>query len=155
MRNDAGSGRQRVDARAPALIPILTSGPAAQGHGPRRRRLRRAHPAVRQQTPRLAPAVPPLTPPRRRALSPNAELLVDPECRARCAIKDSRASGSHQIHCTVMRGALARSRRGALQTRRRHGCSRSGTRGLCLPRSGLRYAAWAITARADRQVFKV
>ena len=53
-------------------------------------------------------AEPTRKPPEWRALSPSAELMVDPERRARCAIRDTRASGSHRFLWTVT--ILGRSR---------------------------------------------
>jgi hypothetical protein len=36
-----------------------------------------------------------------RALSPSAELMVSPERSARCAVRDTRASGAHRFRWTV------------------------------------------------------
>jgi hypothetical protein len=36
-----------------------------------------------------------------RTVAPSAELMVDPECRARCAIRDTGASGGKRFHWTV------------------------------------------------------
>jgi hypothetical protein len=39
--------------------------------------------------------------PKWRPLSPSAELMVDPECHARCAIRDTRARGANRFHWSV------------------------------------------------------
>jgi hypothetical protein len=36
-----------------------------------------------------------------RALSPSAELMVSPECTARCAVRDTRAPGADRFRWTV------------------------------------------------------
>jgi hypothetical protein len=36
-----------------------------------------------------------------RAISPSVELLANPECRARCAVRDTGASGAKRFHWTV------------------------------------------------------
>jgi hypothetical protein len=36
-----------------------------------------------------------------RRLSPSAELMVDPGCGARCAIRDTRVAGGERYHWTV------------------------------------------------------
>ena len=43
-----------------------------------------------------------------RILSPSAELLVNPECGARCAVRDTGADGEKRFHWTVT--ILGRSR---------------------------------------------
>ena len=36
-----------------------------------------------------------------RTLSPSAQVLVNPECRARCAIRDTRAGGADRFHWSI------------------------------------------------------
>jgi hypothetical protein len=40
--------------------------------------------------------------PQWRSLSPSAELMVSPECSARCAIRDTRAAGADSFRWAVM-----------------------------------------------------
>ena len=47
-------------------------------------------------------------PPRWRTLSPSAALMVNPECGARCAVRDTGAVGEKRFHWTVT--ILGRSR---------------------------------------------
>src|ERR1700730_6039865 len=44
----------------------------------------------------------PASAPQWRRLSPSAELLVDPECRARGIIRDTRARGADRFHWSVL-----------------------------------------------------
>jgi hypothetical protein len=53
-------------------------------------------------------AGPALVAPEWRAISPSVELLVNPECRARCAVRDTGARGGKRFHWTVT--VLGRSR---------------------------------------------
>src|SRR5271166_1612526 len=46
-------------------------------------------------------AEPTPTQPEWRALSPSAELMVSPECHARCAVRDTRAPGADRFHWTI------------------------------------------------------
>jgi len=56
-----------------------------------------------------------------RKLSPSAELMVDPGCGARCAIRDTGAPGEGRCHWTVtVFDELVRRRRGTLGSLRRH-----------------------------------
>ena len=39
--------------------------------------------------------------PQWRSLSPSAELMISPDCRARCAVRDTRAAGADRFRWTV------------------------------------------------------
>ena len=69
-------------------------------HGPRPGRLRRGHPAVRQEL-RARHAEPAHTPHEWRALGPSAELMVSPEYGARCIVRDTRVPGADRFRWTV------------------------------------------------------
>ena len=88
-----------VPAHAPGLasIPIPTSAGAAQGHGSRPGRLLEGIRQFAQELRARHRGEPAETPQEWRALSPSAELMVDPDRRARCSVRDTRAAGSDRF----------------------------------------------------------
>ena len=72
-------------------------------------------------------AEPAETPLRWQALSPSAELMISPECSARCAVRDTRAPGADRFRWTVaVLGQLDPVAEGRTETRARGAFARRG-----------------------------
>jgi hypothetical protein len=59
-----------------------------------------------------------------QTLSPSAELMVSPDCSARCVVRDTRAPGGDRFRWTVaVLGQLDRLSKGGLRAEQRRACS--------------------------------